>query len=610
VTQPQRDSRAVSSIGGSAEPGAALASASAGLVQRVTVPRQLKRSLCRAFGILSGFGALLSPGTLHGQAYEQVAPRPVRPTPAPAVAQPPPEAPPNDDTTVLVPMLKGLRLIPAADRLEVGAVATGPRVSVEGLPWLSTAKVEAIASNFLSRPLTRGDLSRLTRQLVILCRSADHPVVDVYVPPQDVSDGVVQTVVLAAKLGQVRVQGNSWFPARLIEQQVRLKPGEEITGESLLADVDWLNQNPFRQVDLVYARGRLPGETDVILRLADSRPERVYAGYDDSGNQETGLGRAFAGFNLGDLWNADNELSYQYTQSVDAGRLQAHSASYVLPLAWRNTVSVFGSWAQAESVADSLFKLTGISWQAGLRYTVPLPVVAGCTQSLAFGADYKWTNNNLGFGGTQVFSSPANIAQGVLTYSAVLGDSGGTTRGSVSAFYSPGGLGGANNDPAFQIQRAGSTSTYGYVQASLSRLERLPGGFTADLSGVGQWSSARLLPTEQIGLGGADSVRGYDERLLNGDDGITAQLELRTPGRHLLGRIPDQSQALIFVDGGRDWQHDLQPHEIEATLLSAGPGLRLQLGPHGSIKADYGWQLERQPGTRPGRIHLSAILSF
>ncbi len=574
------------------------------------MPRQLKRSLCRAFGILSGFGALLIPPPLHGQAYEQVAPKPVGPAPVPAVAPAPPAAQPIEDSTVLVPVLRGLRLIPSADRLDAGTLAAGQRVSVEGLPWLPTAKVEAIASSFLSRPLTRGDLARLTRQLVILCRNSDHPVVDVYVPPQDVSEGVVRAVVLAATLGEVRVQGNRWFPDRLIAQEVRLKPGEEITSESLLEDVDWLNQNPFRQVDLVYARGKLPGQTDVILRLADSRPERVYAGYDDSGNQETGLGREFAGFNLGNLWNKDNELNYQYTRSVEAERLRAHSASYVLPLPWRNTVSVFGSWAQAESVADSLFTLTGISWQVGLRYTIPLPVVAGCTQSLAIGADYKWTNNNLGFGGTQVFSSPANIAQGVVTYSAVAGDAGGTTRGSVSAFYSPGGLGGANNDMAFQIQRSGSTATYGYLLASLSRLERLPGGFTAALSGSGQWSSARLLATEQFGLGGADSVRGYDERLLNGDDGISAQLELRTPSRHLLGRIPDQSQALVFVDAGRDWQHDLQPDETEATLLSAGPGLRLQLGPHGSFRADYGWQLERQPGTRPGRFHLSAILSF
>ena len=560
--------------------------------------------------VLCGCGALAAGVVASGQTYDQLAPRPVREAPGPASPAQPPAAPVVDDTTVLVPKLAGLRLVPSADRLNTSGLGPENAISVEGLPWLSPSKVEAIAAGFLSRPFTRGGLARLTRELVILCRNSDHPVVDVYVPPQDVSGGVIQVVVLVAKLGVLRVEGERWFPESLLKREIRLKPGQEITGETLLQDVDWLNQNPFRQVDLVYERGRDPGETDVILRVADERPERIYAGYDDSGNQETGLGRLFAGFNVGNLWDADNEFNYQYTRSTDAERLQADSASYVLPLPWRHSLTVFGSWARAESAADRFFDLVGTSWQVGLRYAIPLPVVAGYTESLTLGADYKWTNNNLGFGGTQVFSSPADIAQAVVSYSGVMGDSEGTTRGSVTAFYSPGGIGGENSDAAFDVQRAGAKADYGYVLASVSRLQRLPQGFTAVLSGLGQWSAARLLATEQFGLGGEDSVRGYDDRLLNGDDGISGQLELRTPSRHFLGRVPDQTQALAFVDGGRDWQNDARPNETEGTLLSAGLGVRLQVGTHGTFKADYGWQLERQPGTRPGRFHVSAVLSY
>jgi hemolysin activation/secretion protein len=534
----------------------------------------------------------------------------VREAPAPVSPAPPPVAPVGDDSSVLIPRLNGLRLIPSADRVVSAGLPAGQTVVIEGLPWLDPAKVGAISAGFLSRPLTRQDLSRLTRLLVVLCRSSDHPVVDVYVPPQDVSSGVVQVVVSSARLGRVLVQGNRWFSDDLLTRPVRAKPGQEITGETLMEDVDWLNQNPFRQVELVYSRGLNPGETDATLRVSDARPERFYAGYEDTGSQATGLGRALAGFNLGNLWGEDNELNYQYTRSTEAGRLEADSASYTLPLPWRNTVSVFGSWARAESGVGSLFSLTGIAWQVGLRYKVPLPVLPGYTHSLAFGADYKWTNNNLGFGGTQVFSSPASIAQGLATYSGAMSDLQGSTRGSVSAYYSPGGLGGSNNNAAFAIQRSGATAQYGYVQASLSRLERLPGDFTAVLSATVQWSSARLLTTEQFGLGGEDSVRGYDDRILNGDDGFSAQLELRTPGRHFLGAFQDQIQALVFVDSGRDWLHKAEPGETEHTLVSAGPGVRLQICSHGTIKADYGWQLQRLPGTRGGRFHVSAVLSF
>ena len=276
----------------------------------------------------------------------------------------------------------------------------------------------------------------------------------------------------------------------------------------------------------------------------------------------------------------------------------------------RNTVSVFGSWARAESVIGNLFGQTGTTWQVGMRYAIPLPVLPGYTQSLEFGTDYKWINNNLAFGGTQVFASPANIAQGLVTYSGVKSDAQGSTRGSISAVFSPGGIGGSNNDADFNVQRAGATANYAYLRANFSRLQRVFGDFTVAFSALGQWSSARLLPIEQFGLGGEDSVRGYDDRVVNGDDGISAQLELRTPSRHLLDGIPDQTQALIFVDAGRDWQHDLQSGDTENTLVSAGPGLRVQIGSHGTIKADYGWQLARLAGTSGGRIQLSAVLSF
>jgi len=83
-----------------------------------------------------------------------------------------------------------------------------------------------------------------------------------------------------------------------------------------------------------------------------------------------------------------------------------------------------------------------------------------------------------------------------------------------------------------------------------------------------------------------------------------------TPPRHLLDQIPDSTQALIFLDAGRAWQHNLLPGETDNTLSSVGPGLRMTIGSHGTIKADYGWQLERLPGTRHGRIHLSAVISY
>ena len=101
-------------------------------------------------------------GPLHAQTYDQLAPKPVGKAPAPPRPAPLPLAPVNDDSSILIPKLTGLRLIPSVDRLG-SEVPVGRTVVVEGLPWLAPAKVKAISAGFLSRPLTRGSLSRLTR---------------------------------------------------------------------------------------------------------------------------------------------------------------------------------------------------------------------------------------------------------------------------------------------------------------------------------------------------------------------------------------------------------------------------------------------------------------
>ena len=564
-------------------------------------------------GLTAVLLAISSP--LLGQTYEQLAPKPV-PSPSPLVpsqpAPPPPAAKPANPDFVLVPRLTGLRLVASKEQVSPQALTPGNPIVIDGLPWLDQARVEATAKPFLDRPLTRKDLIELIRLLVLDSRKLNRPVVDIYAPPQDVSNGVVQLVVVVGRLGKVIVEGNQWFAGNLFTRDIRVKPGQEIEGKQLLEDMDLINQNPFRQVDLVYSRGEQFGLTNVVLRVQDKLPDRVYVGYDDEGNESTGLGRVFAGINMGNVFGDDQQFSYQYERSTDFSLFQAQSASYTVPLPWRNSVEVFGDWAQAKTEPDGgLFGLTGTNWDLGLRYLIPLPMGGvSYTQSLNLGADYKWSNNNLDFGGTQVFTSPINVAQGVLGYTGVLIDADGSTQGSVTGFFSPGGIGGLNHDKDFAIQREGAPADYSYYQASLTRVQKLPEGYTLVLTALGQWSSNRMVPDNEFGLGGANSVRGYDDRIVNGDDGISGQLELRTPPHHYLKSIPDSTQFLVFVDAGRDWINNPGAGEANYTLSSAGPGLRMNVGTHGAFKVDYGYQLQRLSGTRHGRLHVSAIVSF
>lgn len=101
-----------------------------------------------------------------------------------------------------------------------------------------------------------------------------------------------------------------------------------------------------------------------------------------------------------------------------------------------------------------------------------------------------------------------------------------------------------------------------------------------------QLADSSLLPLEQFGLGGANTVRGYRQDLLLVDNGVSASMELRLP----LYRSPTRRSVLQltpFVEGGFGWNTTEQDPDPD-TLLSAGIGLLWRLDDTLSARLDWG----------------------
>lgn len=521
---------------------------------------------------------------------------------------------------VLAPALKGLVFVSARAALQPQGLATAG-LDVAGVPLLQTAEFRDLATPYLGRPVSLEMLHQLTREVVLYCRRHDRPVVDVLVPEQNIQTGTVQILVLEGRLGQVRAEGGKWFHASAITGPIRLQPGGVITSRSLLEDLAWINRNPFRQVDLVYTRSEEPGETDLVLRTSDRLPLRLHAGYEDSGNALTGFDRVRAGLDWGNAFGLDHELGYQLSASPDGKKFVAHSGSYLMPLpAWRHTLTCFGSYAESRpELAGGLFTLKGRAWQIGARYRIPLPAAGGFTQDFSGGLDFKRSNNNLAFGGMQVFAQETDVVQAVATYTAGRSDRFGSTAGSLTLAFSPGGLSSGNRTGVFREARSFARADYAYARVEVERTTRLPAGLSWVARGTGQFATANLLGSEQLGLGGADSVRGYEEHEANGDDGFILGNELHARpvrvARHLgFAAVADRLDPLVFWDCGLVRSKTLLAGEVSRVRMSSvGVGLRYTFAAGFSLRADYGWQLRDSgvsDGRRRNRGYLSATLAY
>ncbi|NJK92558.1 MAG: ShlB/FhaC/HecB family hemolysin secretion/activation protein [Blastochloris sp.] len=264
------------------------------------------------------------------QRFESIAPKAPAPEQKPVELPPKPKEAPGEED-VLIESLDGFFFSSDKEKIRVEGRKDIKGVRVEDVETLQDPAFEALVGAYVNKPVSIKVLKELVTQVVEFYRTKDQPVVDVIIPEQEITSGVVQILILEGKVGQVVAESNRWFSSRVLVSKVRLEKGDRIRASRLIQDLELLNTNSFREVDVAFTPGATEGETDVLLKTKDRFPVRFYAGYDDTGNDVTGEERWLTGFNWGNAFHVDHLLSYQFTSSTDFHTLTAHSLTYTMP---------------------------------------------------------------------------------------------------------------------------------------------------------------------------------------------------------------------------------------------------------------------------------------
>ncbi len=522
---------------------------------------------------------------------------------------------------VLLPALRGLVLVPSQERVAQKADLTSPneiKNLLEGAPPELGSALQA----FLGEPLTLNLLAEVNRTINRVYREDDRPVVDAYLPEQDVSNGVVQLVVIEGRLGHVRTEGVERSNPDYLKKQVRIEPGEVLRESELDWDLDWLNSHPFRRVNMIFEPGEVEGTTDIVLQTTDAKPIRLHAGIDNTGLDVTGEHQWNFGATWGRVFNTEQLLSYQYSTDIEFQNLEAHSLFYRIPLPWRHRIDFIAARVTSDVdvvASGEVIGLGGESTLSAVNYVIPIrPRFFDLSRSeLSLGADYKSTNNDVEFGGQSIFDETAAVFQFSVGWNGTRPDPWGATGLSFDTVWSPGNLIGDNDDRSFGTQRGGATSDYFYTELSLERLFRLPQEWSLAFSGSGQFSNSRLISTEQLLAGGYRSVRGFDENLIRGDEGFLSSFELISPpfspSQFLSSARDDDMHLIVFTDAAWLSSVDGAADEEDTSLSSIGLELKYRWGSQWSMRAGYGWHLDTKGVDNldhDGRLHLGATLRY
>ncbi|NVN06766.1 ShlB/FhaC/HecB family hemolysin secretion/activation protein [Asaia spathodeae] len=562
--------------------------------------------------LLSGVALALFPVLMldvaHAQAYSRLAPKQLASPAQPVVIAPPGggQSPLPQTGSLVTPSLKGLVFVSRSQDVQSTGVQPGAGgISHASLPLLGDRSIQTALSAHLGKPATFADLNAIARQVDAFYRSEGHPFVTLTIPPQNVSNGVIQILVTEYRLGEVRTKGNRWFSDRLIVQQSGLRPNQFLTLSAVQEDLDRLNTNPFRSTDAIFTAGQTQGTTDVILQTQDRLPLHVYASYDNAGVPVLGQSEWAVGGTWGNVAGLGQTLSYQFTHSV-SDRYSGHALTWTAPLPWQDHIQVFGaySWQKPDLGADNRdLGQSGHSGQASFRYIHDLPTISfgrkmRLIHDIQAGFDFKTTNNSLEFGGINVFASQAEVAQFPIVYNATMNDPWGQTSFQNQLIFSPGGLTGANRRRNFDVLVSGANDRYVYDSLSLTRTTWLPAKFSWILQATGQVSSTNLMYSNQLALGGLYTARGYNTDTVLGSEGVSVTNDLRAPAFSLLdplglrSALRDSEQIGVFFDYGHVTQVKSIPNARSATdLSSVGLDLHSVIGRYANLTFNVGWRL-------------------
>lgn len=490
---------------------------------------------------------------------------------------------------------------------------------------------------FLEQELSNATIQNIKQTIYKYYQKNGHPLVLISVPSQSTNNGLLKLQISESRLGDIRVEGNKHFSSTRLKKYIRLKPGDTVDESVLVKNLNLINRNPFRHADILYSPGTETNTTDVILRVNDRSPYRFYAGADNTGVKTTGRTRLFTGFNWGNALLLDHIFAYQYTTSVDFHKFQAHSGQYIAPLFWGDVLNIFGGYSTVHAdletfklglssgeVKTQTMKSHGFFGQASIRYMIPFLLNRYLLHDIVLGFDFKRTNNTVEFSDDlPVFGKNVNLTQFILGYLGNYDRDSFRIDFQTNLYFSPGKLVSDQSNNTFQSLIPKAKNQWVYWHSEIIYLQKLPKDASIRIKGVGQLSSQNLLPSEQLGLGGYDTIRGYDQRAANKENGIILSAELRSPSMPIwskLKHVPkDSFQVLAFLDygyGRNQFSYTNSTSEVKEPknvwLMGIGPGFRYTLDPYFTARLDWGFKLHKDDtvGRRKNFVNFSLTASY
>ncbi len=455
-------------------------------------------------------------------------------------------------------------------------------------------RISEITKPFINKKLTFEELNGIADSITSLYVNSGFITSLAFVPPQTISNGVVQINVVEGNLEEIKIEGLQRLrPDYVLNRvnQARLFPFDR---ESLEDQLKLLRVDPlFQNIEASLRPGSKTGQSILILKVTEANPLISNFSLDNYSPPSVGGERFGVSFTYLNLFEGiGDQLSASFSRSFSGGST-LFDFSYQVPLNAMNGTLQLRYAPSGYRITDSAFSALNIRGGSDLlELNFRQPLLRSPREELALSLGFTYIS-----GQTFLFDNlPTPFGIGA--------DADGVTRTSVLKFGQEYlvrdslGAWGVRSQFSVGLGIFNATSNVdpipdGNFLAWLGQLQRVQvlneDNFLILQTDI-QLSPNTLLPSQQFVIGGGQSVRGFRQNARSADNGVRVSVENRfTVVRNAAG--DPVLQLVPFVDTGVVWNTSGNPNTLSSQNWLAGGGIGLIWQPIAKLTARFEYAL-------------------
>jgi hemolysin activation/secretion protein len=469
---------------------------------------------------------------------------------------------------------------------KVPETITIERFEFEGNTAISDEDLAKVTESFTKRSISFAELFQARSAVTQLYLDRGYITSGALIPPQTLDGGVVKIQVIEGGLEGINITGTRRLNPDYIRSRIAIATNKPLNRERLLEALQLLQLNPLIQnLSAELSAGTEPGLSLLEVKVTEAKTRSVQLQVNNNRAPSVGTVEGRIQFNQANLTGAGDSLivGYSHTEGSNGGDL-----SYTLPINPRNGTVSFSFGTTYSNVVEPPFDRIDINAKSRYyEFTYRQPIFQTPTQEFAYGLTFSRQES-----ATTLLEIPFPLSLGA--------DDEGRTRISALRFFQE-----WTKRNSREVIAARSQFSFGLNAFDSTINAEAPDSQFFAWRGQAQWvrllapdtlflvrgdvqlADRALVPLEQIGLGGQQTIRGYRQDLLLTDNGALISAEARFP----ILRIPKWNtlvQLAPFVDLGTGWNNSGRPDPDPGFLASIGLGLQMQITDRITARLDYG----------------------